>query len=63
MSQPKRHDALHSLDLVRHVIAEATGQSQGKCGGDCNNCPCSAESPKSSKKAHEQESSEACDKC
>lgn len=63
MSKPAPRDVTHSLDLMKQVMSDAGLASTGKCGGDCANCPCSEESPKSAKKASEQETSESCDKC
>lgn len=63
MSQPKTSDVIHSLDLVKQVIRDATQPEAGKCGGDCSNCPCSGEEPKSTKKKSDNESSDTCDKC
>lgn len=63
MRQPKPSDAIHSLDLIKQIISEATEPGSGKCGGDCANCPCSGEAPKSAKKASEKETSDPCDKC
>lgn len=63
MSQPRTSDVIHSLDLVKQVISEGIEKAAGKCGGDCSNCPCSGEEPKSTKKTSENESSDACDKC
>ena len=63
MSQPRTSDVIHSLDLVNQVIREGVEEAGGKCGGDCANCPCAGESPKSTKKTSEQEASDPCDKC
>ncbi len=63
MSQPSPRNVIHSLDLMKQMTRDTGLPSTGKCGGDCANCPCSEESPKSTKKASEQETSESCDKC
>ena len=63
MSKPTPRDVIHSLELMKKVMADAGPPAAGKCGGDCANCPCSEESPKSTKKASEQETSDPCDKC
>ena len=62
MSQSPR-DVTHSLDLIKQVMSDSGVPTSDKCGGDCANCPCSEEAPKSSKKASEQETSDTCDKC
>lgn len=63
MSHPRNPEALHSLNMISQAIVDATQPSAGKCGGDCSNCPCSGEEPKSTKKTHEDEASDPCDKC
>lgn len=65
MSQPQNRDAIHSLELIQQVIREATDPAKGSgdCGGDCANCPCSGEEPKSAKKVSDNEKSDTCDKC
>ena len=63
MSQSNASDGIYSLDLIKQIIHDATKPESGKCGGDCSNCPCSGESPKSTKKTNDNESSDACDKC
>lgn len=63
MNQPSPRDVLHSLELIKKVMSDAAVTSTGKCGGDCANCPCSEESPKSTKKVGDQEMSDPCDKC
>ncbi|MEM9345896.1 MAG: hypothetical protein AAGB26_04680 [Planctomycetota bacterium] len=63
MSQPHRQDVIHSLELIQQVISEGVEASKDSCGGDCANCPCSGEAPKSNKKTHDSETSDPCDKC
>ncbi|MGB0767857.1 MAG: hypothetical protein ACPGYV_09110 [Phycisphaeraceae bacterium] len=66
MSQPHQHDVIRSLDLINQVVADAVKQQDtggGSCGGDCANCPCSGEAPKSTTHHHANESSDPCDKC
>jgi len=63
MSQPSPRDVIHSLDLIKKVMSDQGVPTTGECGGDCANCPCSEESPKSAKKANKQEASDPCDKC
>jgi len=66
MSQSHNNETIRSLDLIKQVIHDATqphAGGSGNCGGDCSNCPFAGESPKSAKKASDQETSDACDKC
>lgn len=63
MSKPTPRDTVHSLDLIKKIVSDAIQPTSGKCGGDCSNCPCSDESPKSTKKASDKETSDPCDKC
>lgn len=63
MSQPRTSDVIHSLNLAKQGTRDASQPEAGKCGGDCSNCPCSGESPKSTKKKNGQEASDPCDKC
>lgn len=64
MRKPSHHEALHSLDMIQQIITDATNtHGGGDCGGDCTNCPCSGEAPKSTKKSNDQETSDPCDKC
>ncbi|MEO0476576.1 MAG: hypothetical protein AAF085_11495 [Planctomycetota bacterium] len=63
MSQSPKPDVIHSLDMFQQIIHEATHNGDSSCGGDCANCPCSGEEPKTTKKANENETSDACDKC
>lgn len=63
MSQSLPRNVTHSLSLVKPTAIDAARKPEGKCGGDCSNCPCSGESPKSPKKIVKQEVSDGCDKC
>jgi hypothetical protein len=63
MSQSQNRDVIHSLDMIKQIVSEIADAGSGKCGGDCSNCPCSGEEPKSTKKASDNETSDSCDKC
>ena len=64
MRKPSPSDAIHSLDLIKQIINEAIdSDGEGDCGGDCANCPCSGEEPKSAKKASKKDTGAPCDKC
>lgn len=63
MSQSNSRDVIHSLIMIKQIISEVSDPGGGKCGGDCANCPCSGEEPKSAKKVSDNETSDACDKC
>ncbi|MEM6257860.1 MAG: hypothetical protein AAGC44_04910 [Planctomycetota bacterium] len=63
MSQPHRQDVIHSFELIQQVISEGVEAGKKTCGGDCANCPCSGEAPKSTAKTHDSEVSDACEKC
>ncbi|MFK7789082.1 MAG: hypothetical protein AB8C95_06230 [Phycisphaeraceae bacterium] len=62
MNQPQPHKPIRSLDMIQQIISDATQQGSGDCGGDCANCPCSGEEPKSTKKTSEKETGDHCDK-
>ena len=63
MSQSNPRDVIHSLEMIQQVIRDATDTASSSCGGDCSNCPCSGEEPKSAKKISDNEKSDTCDKC